>query len=291
MNRSKNSTRIALHTFLQKQPAKEREALYHYLNPVERQILEKLPKTYGDPLTEQSTAASLLKRIHPSWIAPFLRNLSQKEIGLFLAALDPSQAVLVGKELLFTNSFPTLSPLGKRFFQETLLHYLTAEIEDLLPVAFLPTSSLNFLLEITDDELAHSLDFLGLHDLSIELRQIIEKHQLTKIYEALSPAEMSYLKILLQSQEPVAFTKMGLANWNGDQEKLKLLIRQRGANRLAKALFVQDPSLVWYVLHKLDVEKALTVKKLFASLDNNRAAQILISQIVELFKFTRKEHE
>jgi hypothetical protein len=287
----KDSTRIALHAYLQKCPAEERLALYQYLVPNERQALEKLPKTYGNPLADHATPASTLRRIHHSWIAPFLRMLSEKEIGLFLASLDQPHAIAVGKELLFTGKYPSTTHLGKEFLQQTLLGYLTAEVEDLLPIVFLPESPLNVLLDLKDETVSLSLDFLGLHDLSIEVRQIIEKQKLNAIYAALAPAQLNYLKILSQSQEPVAFTRMGLANWDEDKEKLKLLVQQRGANRLAKALYGQNPSLVWYVMHKLDVERALTVQKLYSPLENNRAVQILIHQVIEFTNYIRKHHE
>jgi hypothetical protein len=258
---------------------------------MERQILEKLPKTYGNPLQDYDSAEEMLRRIHPSWISPFLRTLSPKEIGLFLAALNHAQAQTVGKDLLYTGKQPELSPLGRAFLQKTLLGYLTAEIEDLLPVSFLPQSPLNALLDLKNETLNLSLDFLGLHDLSIEVRQIIDKAKLSKINDALTPAQLNYLKILLQSPEPIAFAKMGLVSWNEDQEKLRALIRQRGANRLAKILYGQDPSLVWYVLHKLDVERALLVKKLFSPLENSRFVQILIGQLLEFITYTRQHHE
>ena len=262
-----------------------------YLAPGEKQSLDKLPKAYGNPLQDKESPEELLRHIHPSWLSPFLRTLSEKDIGFFLAALGHPLSNSVGKDLLYAGTIPTLSKLGKEYLQTTLLGYLTAEVDDLLPLSFLPESPLNALLDLKNDRLNLSLDFLGLHDLCVEVKQIIEKTKLRKINEALSAHQQNYLKILLQSPEPVAFAKMGLANWNEDPEKLKMLIRQRGANRLAKALYGQDPSLIWYVLHKLDFERALLVKKLMSPMDNGRAVQILIAQILEYITYMRQSHE
>lgn len=285
------STRIILHAFLEKCVANERQALLRYLAPDERQALVTLPKTRGDPLKSQEEPEHLLNWIHASWIAPFLRTLPEREIGFFLSCLSHEQALSVGKDLLYTEKIPSLSPLGKAFLQSTLIHYLTAEMDDLLPIECLPESPLNGLIEIPIDILVEFLDLLGLHDLSIEFRQIIDRQKLSKIYEALTDNQSHYLKILLQSHEPVAFTPMGLLNWNGDKEKLKLLVRQRGANRLAKALYGQDSSFVWYVLHRFDMEKALLLRKLSSSIENPRAAQLLIQQVIELINYTRESHE
>lgn len=284
----RSSSRVFLKAFLDHCPPAERASLVKYLAPVEKNVLEKLPKTYGNPLRDLETPEVMLRRIHPSWISPFLRTLSEKEIGLFLASLNPDVAKAVGKDLLYSGKIPSLSPLGKEFLQKTLLGYLTAEVEDLLPLSCLPESPLNGLLDLKNEILNLSLDFLGLHDLSVEMRQIIEKNKLSKINEALTTHQLNYLKILLQSPEPVAFAKMGLAHWNDDEEKLKMLIRQRGANRLAKALYGQDPSLVWYLLHNLDFERALLVRKLSSPLENARAVQILVGQILEFITYIRK---
>ncbi len=287
----RSSSRVFLKAFLEHCSPTERASLVNYLSPVEKNVLEKLPKTYGNPLRDIETPEMTLRRIHPSWISPFLRTLSEKEIGIFLASLNPAQAQAVAKDLLYAGKLPSLSPLGKEFLQKTLLGYLTAEIDDLLPLACLPESPLNALLDLKNEIFNLSLDFLGLHDLSVDIRQIIEKNKLRKINEALTAHQLNYLKILLQSSEPVAFAKMGLANWNDDKEKLKSLIRQRGANRLAKALYGQDPSLVWYLLHNLDFERAFLVKKLISPLENARAVQILIGQILEFITYIRQHHE
>lgn len=285
------SSRVILKSFLEHSSPAERSSLVQFLSPIEKQVLEKLPKTYGNPLRDTETPEELLRQIHHSWLSPFLRTLSEKDIGFFLAALGLPLSNAVGKDLLYAGTLPALSKLGKQYLQKTLLGYLTAEIEDLLPLSSLPDSPLNALLDLKSELLNLSLDFLGLHDLCIEVKQIIEKTKLSKINEALSPHQLNYLKILLQSPEPVAFAKMGLANWNDDPEKLKILIRQRGANRLAKALYGQDPSLIWYILHKLDFERALLVKKLMSPMENSRAVQILIAQILEYITYIRQHHE
>ncbi|HEX2579467.1 MAG TPA: hypothetical protein VHK67_03595 [Rhabdochlamydiaceae bacterium] len=287
----RSSSRTSLKSFLEQCSPTERSSLSNYLTPIEKQELDKLPKTYGNPLQDNESLEKQLRHIHPSWLSPFLRTLSEKDIGYFLAAIGNPQSNAVGKELLYAGTIPTLSQLGKEYLQKTLLGYLTAEIEDLLPLSFLPESPLNALLDIKNDLLNLSLDFLGLHDLCVEIKQIIEKTKLKKINEALSVRQQNYLKILLQSPEPVAFAKMGLTGWNEDPEKLKMLIRQRGANRLGKALFGQDPSLIWYVLHKLDFERAFLVKKLMSPMDNSRAVQILIAQIIEYITYMRQHHE
>ena len=166
----RSSSRVILKAFLEGCSPTEQSSLMKFLAPIERQVLEKLPKTYGDPLRDTESAEEMLAWIHPSWISPFLRTLSEKEIGFFLAALNSSQAHAVGKELLYSGKLPSLSEMGKTYLQKTLLGYLTAEIEDLLPVSSLPDSPLNVLLDLSNETLNLSLDFLGLHDLCVETK-------------------------------------------------------------------------------------------------------------------------
>lgn len=283
-----SSTQIILHAFLKQCPTEERERLIEYLAPSERQ---EIFNTFGNPLKSQNDPEKLLAWIHTSWITPFLRTLSEKEIGLFLAALTPDKMIAVGKELHYAGKIPPLSPLGKLFIQSTLTRYLTGEVDDLLPIECLPESPLNDLIALPTETIVGFLDLLGLHDVSVEMRQIIDKQLLSTIEEALTTDQHQYLKMLMQSHEPLAFRQMGLLKWNGDKENLKALIRQRGANRLAKALYGQNPSLTWYVLHRLDVEKALIVRKLSTPIDNPRTVKLLIQQVVELINYTKDSHE
>jgi hypothetical protein len=285
----KTSTQIVLKSLLSRSTHAEQMTLSHFLAPSIQESIEALPPPSGDPLHDSISEADILKSVHASWISPFLRTLPEKEISLFLAALGPQSAHL-RKELLYTGDLPSLTPFATSFLQKTLLDFLTSDLEELLPPPFLPDSSLNILLKLGEEKCSLLLKFLGLHDLAIEVRQIIEKQKLKQIYDVLHPAELTYFKILLQSPEPVTFAPMQLAHWSGDQEKLKSLIVQRGANRLGKALYGQNPSFTWYFLHKLNMEEAHLVQKLCAPLENRRAAQALISQILEFISYIREHN-
>src|ERR1700733_13294566 len=187
----RSSSRVVLKSFLEHCSPAERSSLVNYLAPIEKQVLEKLPKTYGNPLRDTETPEELLRQIHPSWISPFLRTLSEKGIGFFLAALGTPLSTAVGKDLLYAGTIPSVSKPGKEYRQKTLLGYLTAEVEDLLPLSSLPESPLNALLDLKNEFLNLSLDFLGLHDLCVEVKQIIEKTKLSKINEALTTHQLN----------------------------------------------------------------------------------------------------
>lgn len=284
----RTTAQMTLRALLKSCSPSEEAALMNHLSPPQKESLEKLAEPYGDPLHDFWPTPDLLNSIHPSWMSSFLRNLSEKDIGLYLAALQPSQSAALKKDLLYSGETPVLTPQGKLYLQQTLLESLTSSIQELVPPSSLPSSPLNILLELKNDQLSLLLDFLGLHDVGLEVRQIIDKQKLKKIYDVLSPAQLTYLKILLQSFEPVTFAPMGLSGWDGDREKLKSLLLQRSANRLAKALYGQHASLIWYILHRINLEQALLVQKLCTPLENPRANSILISQILEFINFTKE---
>ncbi len=257
----------------------------------EKKLVAELPKTLGDPTMGAPSWSRQLAEIHFSWFGPLFRNMPQREIRLMLSCLSLEQAAELNKSLRFMNGHAPISPLGLSFLQETLWKKLTGDVADLLPRPLLPQTPLSVLLDLKTADLHALIDFLGLHDISVELKQIIDTSRLKKIYAALSANEQNYLRVLMQSREPVTFTPIGIANWQGDGAALKALVRSRGVNRLAKALYGQDPSFLWHVVHKMEIERALNLQKMCAPMENLTASKVLISQILELISFMRNPHE
>lgn len=278
----KSSSWIAFNAFLQKCPPDKQKSLMAHLPEADRKLIESLPKTREDP---SQAAKDPIAEIHFSWFAPYLRSLPERDIRLFFSALTPQQAEGLKKSLLFSGTGAAIGEPAKKFLQATLFQKISADQADLLPVSFLPDTPLFPLLEMNLADLNTVIDYLGLHDLAVEMRQIIEKAKLDNIYKVLSSEEQSYLKILMQSREPVAFSRMGLSNWRGDAESLKNMMRYRGLNRLAKALHGQHPSFIWHLCHHMDTDKAVMLQKLIAPLENAAAGKLLVSQIVELLSY------
>lgn len=277
---------LACRALLEKAPAEKKEALMGHLLEKDQALIRSLPETQGNPLEE--VAQDRLRLIHPSWITAILRNFSPSDIRLFLSALPPSQAEDVQKALQVKGSAPPLTQMGKKYLNDTLWQRIIGKENEPLPLSCLPSSSLLPLLEMSFEDLSILIDYLGMHDLASEMRQIIEASRLKKIYEMLSPSEQNYVKMLLQSQEPVVFSRMGIMNWKGDKETLRSLIQQRGLNRLAKVAYGEHPSFLWYLSHRLDVERAQIFHKLCTPLENPAATTLLTAQVLELFSFLRR---
>ena len=114
---------------------------------------------------------------------------------------------------------------------------LTKETPELLPPACLPESPFNSLLTFSYDQKMNLFDYLGLRDLASDMRLIIEKPKLSLIASFLSEDKRKYMNRLRKTKEPVTFKPMNLSKWDGTGTTLMTLIRQRGLNRAAKALY------------------------------------------------------
>ncbi len=279
---------VVCKAFLLKAPAEKREALFNFLSEDDQEKLHELPLSfYQDPTEGFSSPKENLQAVHFSWLSPIFRTFSETEIRLFLACLSSEQAKGIKKSLLFTNQLNGINPAALPFLQETLWGKIS--VPQLLPKECLPDSPLNELLEMEPDQLLVLIDLLGMHDLAAQVKQIIETARLKKIYAALSSAEENFVKTLLHRKEVLLFKGMELQKWDGKKESLRKLIHQRGINRLAKALYRKEPSLLWYVSHLLDIERGELLLKYAAPLEHVRAQEILIGQVVELLSFIQTQ--
>ncbi|MFI5333565.1 MAG: hypothetical protein ACHQT8_00155 [Chlamydiales bacterium] len=268
--------------FLLKSSQEKKAGLFEKLSfEVQEGMHELATSFYGDPTAGFADEKQLLHAVHYSWLTPAFRAFSENEVKLFFAALTPEQVKGVKQQLLFSNHAPEVNSAALPFLYKTL--WSKVEDEDLLPIECLPDSPLNKLLELRTEELHHLIDFLALHDLASQVKQIIDTSRLKQIYAALSPAELTFLNTLLQSKEPLSFKPMELQKWDGKKETLRTLIHQRGINRLAKALFQKEKSLLWYISHKLDIERGELLRKLATPLEHLRAHELLVSQVEEIF--------
>ena len=278
-----NGAAVVCNAFLEKLPSQEHTALLRHLPDEQLHQLSHLKKPIEDPTLGTTPLEDELPRIHYSWLTPFLRSLPEGDIKLFMSCLSQDQIRDLKNALLYSNHLPSPSLLAETFLKKTLFASLKGHTK-LLPFQCLPTSSLNILLEQTTTELRSLINLLSMHDLATEIRQIIDTTKLKQIYAHLSPAQTTFLKTLIHRKEPITFKKMGLSNWDGRIETLATILEQRGINRIAKALFAEDPSLTWYIAHRLDIQRGSTLLKLCSALDHPQAAFLLSEQVATLIQ-------
>lgn len=282
MKSPNKASMAACHTLLLNCSPEKRKALFKFLPQETQQRFQEMTSPKDALLKKEDSLDLELSLLHPSWLAPYLRTLTESEIRLFLSSLNPEQGEHLQKILLFTSSPVPLTPLAKKYLQKTLWKKVGGEEQ--LPLVCLPVFSLNRLLSLSDFFLNKLIFFLGLRDLAHEMRQIIETAKLKKIQTALSPDEIQFLKGAMLKKEPVAFKKISLSQWDGEKKSLRKILYGRGINRLSKALYGQNESLAWYLSHKMDIETAKQFLKLLAPLDQPRAKEVLIYQVQEILE-------
>ena len=200
---------------------------------------------------------------------------------MFLRALGSHAEQNLGHELHLSPAEEPVSESGKAFLRQVLQYSLTGSEGTLIPVDFLPPSSLNDLLNMGKKELVRLIERLSLYDLAHELRQIVETKILKKIYSFLTDDEKKFLKANPAQKEPYPVPRIGLDRWDGTEESLRLALHRRGLARLGAALSGQDPDLIWYVCHQLDIGRGASLYKLCAKEAMPGISEWVIRQIEE----------
>ena len=277
------------YAFLKKLPSQEQHALLKHFSPEQFHEFNQSKKLQEDPTSGIPPLEEELSHIHFSWLAPLLRSLPEGDIKLFLGCLTEDQQLGLKQSLLFSNHIPSVSLIGNLFLKRQLFSSLVDQ-KEILPLSCLSEEPINALLTLSYEDLLMLIDLLSMHDLAVEIRQIIDTTKLKRIYSLLSHVQTKFLKALIYRKEPVVFKKLELANWDGRTETLLSTLEQRGINRLAKALYREDPSLLWYVTHRLDTDRGSLLNKLCTSLDHPRAAILLSEQVIDLIHMLKNQN-
>ncbi len=257
-------------------PPEMEQRLIGLFSPKQAETLLKMPPPA--PLGKEALQWDLLSHLHYSWLAPYLRTLAPGDIRLFFAALSSTQAKGLEKALGLPNDLPKLTKVARRSIRALLLQQVIHE-EERVPLPFLPESPLNQLLTLTPSTLKKLIHYLGLHDLSFEMRQIIATKTLKQIFATLPEKQGEYLKTLLLHREPLIYERLFLEKWDGSKAQLQGLIEERGLHRLAHALYFCHPDLSWYFTHRIDMHLATKLLKYDDRPTHSRAQEILFNQI------------
>lgn len=274
--------------FIEKMAKDDKNALLKFLPPSEQEKYQSLHTPSKELCEGFDLTTYLINSVHYTWFTPFLRTLAEGEVNLFLAALPSDTANKLQKALLSPGTIPPASPALKSFLQAKLVKALLGDVEEVLPIEALPDSPLNCLLDLSTQEIRLLVEFLGLHDLAVEIKQIIDTVKLKKIHSILSKEKVFFLEMLSHKKATVTFKKMELSTWAGDVDLLAKLLQKRGMNRLAKALYPEDFSLTWHVKHRISSEEALLFSSLHKKLEQPKAYTLLAEQILEILTFFKK---
>lgn len=283
-----NTQWLVCRAFIDKKGSKE--SLLPFLSHEQQKIFSSLPLCSKDLSLGFDQVKHLLHWTHYSWFAPFLRTLSENEIPFFLSTFPEDKTKQLSDYLLFSSPAISISPPLKTFLQKKIIDVLLADNPTLPPIEGLPTSPLHCLLELSPAQFSIFIDFLGLYDLAIEMRLIIDTVKIKKIQSILSKEKMIFLSLLSNRQEPQLFKRIDRNLCDGKIENLPNLLHKKGMNRLAKALYPEDPDFIYYIKLRMSSDEFAVFLPLHKKSENAKTYKILIGQIMDVLTFFKKNN-
>lgn len=224
-----------------------------------------------------------IKRIHYSWLLPALKTIPKVLLDSTLTILpkiDAEKLRLLLKQPKSDREIGSLAPCIQTFLINTLFSHVKPS--HILPLEYLQTTPLTPLIQLKKNQLMDLIDLLGIYDLADEVRGLIDKERLRKIYACLKPKQRTFLRTCLHQKEQVSATRLKLDTWNGDCAQLDKILHGRGLIRLAKALSGQHPDFIWHLTHILDSGRGSRLLSHYSETAVPNITQALTQQVLNL---------
>lgn len=268
---------LMLRVFINRFNPKASHALQKFLPEEDRNRLQKevVPSADLNPLLEQPQY--LLSRTHYSWLEPLIVEFPPHLRPLVTSSLNLSKESVMPAVVL--------APVVKNFFFSHLYQLLGGP--EHLPVEYLPTHELSELLNWNKNQLVSLINFLGLHDLAAEMRSIVDKNLLKKIYACLGADEFYYLKTCLQQKESLQVPKLGLDFGKQSRTSLQRILQKRGILRLGKACSGQHPDFIWSLSHIFDIGRGKLLLEASEPIALAKITPLLKDQLLNLITFLK----
>lgn len=255
-----------------------------FLPDDEADLLREIRTESQDPLPALAKPEELIKKVHYSWLKPFLTAQPEILRALFLSSLPKEQSEKLSRA--FKISQIEMIPTALKSF---LLQQVKQSLFDpsFLPLPYLPKSSLNALANLSKPELLTLIDYFGLYDLAESIRQIVDKRIIKQIYNCLTPKKQDFLRQTLHQREQLTSTPIQLEQWKGDEHELKQTLHLRGLLRLGVVLADQHPDLRWQVCHTLDTGRAAVIHQCMEKEKTKGVGPALTQQLMNLMNYLK----
>ncbi|MFN0065770.1 MAG: hypothetical protein ACKVOH_06005 [Chlamydiales bacterium] len=227
-----------------------------------------------------------ISTVHYSWFYPILKPLPQETQEHLLQLFGSTQVKGLSAMLGVPLAEERLSPFSLLY----LSHYLRKKIEreEVLPLEILPKSAMNPLIKVKWSDLILIIDLLGLHDLACDLKQIVDKKLLDRMYAAIPREHRPFLEHA--SKQPIKWVspKLGLSGWDGEAKKLQAILHKRGLVRLTRGIIDENLSFRWHLMHRFDVGRAKIMKRALGEPFDRTLISYFKSQILDIGKTVTK---
>lgn len=227
-----------------------------------------------------------IQRIHFSWLIASFEKMTP-ELQLMIASALPE---VQKKGICRYFKLPVPDDKLLLFIKTFLLTRVFNDVypRDVLPISFLPVSQFSPLLEMDKLGLTELIDFLGIYDLSEDIRYIVDKQKLKDVYQCLSQEKLLFLRNCLHQKSKIMMPKLELEKWKGDCDKLQEMLHRRGMVRLGKALYGQHKDFIWHLCHAIDTGRGAILQKYSEEEMKTASLQALSLQIVNTMNFLKK---
>ena len=270
------SSTTVLSTLLKKVPGDIRKNLDLFLT--ESTLLEVMSeRSHDKPLTDLSLQ-EIIEKVDESWYIEKLKTFPKEDLIFYLSLFSEKKRASLAEKLDIAPNFYALP----KEMESYCLNLLFKELfpNDLpLPLSFLPDSPLAFLSDATPEKLHKLAFYLGLFDVSMELKSVLKGTILKSIGETLFPDEIAFCNQIAEYRHTLSLGQMGLAGWNEEHDILRKVIFERGLYRLSIGLSDHAADFIWYIVHTLNKESSLKIQNLPKKTIDSQIIQIVLEQI------------
>ena len=269
---------ILIKSMMQKNPALSTQAF----PPIIGEKLAEIPSSFCVSMPSILSYQFWMKKVHYSWFFPFLKTLPSHLQAIYLAIL-PKQKREKLAAMLQVKPRSTKPPF---FLQIFLIATLKKELhcDHHLDLPDLTPSKLDTLLTMSKQKLFALISLLGIYDLAIETKVIVNKDFYKKILTCLEPQQRQYLDYCQKQSVKWYPQKLDLSQWDQKHSSLQHLIHKRGLGHLGRALSHESASFNWRFTHLLDTGRAGVIQ---SSIDKNiqkHLSDYFQSQILYILK-------
>lgn len=267
---------IVLNSLLKRLPPEKKS---YYLKFTQ----DALQKAFVDDSSKGKTPLDLslkelFAKIDESWYEEKLSTFSKNDLRFYLSLLPAEKREHLAQKMGIEPSFYTFSEKFtlyslNLFFKEFFPNELP------LPFSFLPETPLYFLASGNREKIHKLAFYLGLFDISLELKTVLKGSILKQIQASLFPDEIAFCKQITEFKHPFSLGTLGLANWNEDSDSLRKVLFERGLYRLSIGLSTSSPDFIWYILHFLQKDVANRLERQPKAEIDTKIFEIALNQI------------
>lgn len=254
-------------------------ALLTTLPSEEAEKIQALEIHSKDTATAFEPPLQFLDRIHYSWYIEPMHSFPQELQALLLSVLPKDKVKFLQSHL---HVAPQSTPPTKQAKTHLLYQLARALYDpDVLPFSFLEDTPVKILAGAPKPVIVEVMHLLGLYDLAGDLRHMIDKENLKRIYSCVPASRQPFLRKCMKLHEKFSMPRIGLDNWRGTEKELTRLLHRRGLTRLCKALAGQPHDLIWHLSRRLDTGRGNILLKEVEKKEIPNISPYLLLQVID----------